>query len=147
MEIFIMSKKLFISLLAMVALTFATVEVQAASAWDKYNNAKQKLQQVDAKVIQTQNAVTNAKSNTSNTIQQQKETRKATIQKEKTTALKAIQNEINAKNAEIANVKKATMLETERKFRLKKLEAELKSIKNRYSTTEKLYNKRLEALK
>ena len=131
-----MSKKLLISLLALSALTFATVETQAASAWDKYNNAKQKLQQVDAKVQQTTNAAANAKAN-----------RKAAIEKEKATVLAGIKKEINAKNTEIANVKKATMLETERKIRLKKLNAELNSIQNKYNTTEKVYNKRLEALK
>ena len=118
-----MNKKLLTSLLALTILSIGAAQVQAG-AWDAYNKAKSQLQKVDQKVSETTNAAANAKAN-----------KIATVQKEKTNALAAIQKEINAKNAEISKVKNATMLETERKIRLKKLNSELNALKNKYSTT------------
>ena len=130
-----MNKKLLTSLIVLSILSIGAAQVQA-DVLGSYNKAKSKLQQVDKKISDTTNAAANAKAN-----------KIAAVQKEKTNALATIQKQIDAKNAEISKVKNATMLETERKIRLKKLNSELSSLKNKYSTTEKLYNKRLEALK
>lgn len=130
-----MNKKLLTSLIVLSIISIGAAQVQA-DVLGSYNKAKSKLQQVDKKISDTTDAATNAKAN-----------KISAVQKEKSDALAAIQKQIDAKNAEISKIKNTTMLESERKIRLKKLNTELETLKNKYSTTEKLYNKRLDALK
>ncbi len=129
-------KNLFLSFLA-VALFMSAGIANAASVYDKYDNAMNKLQQVDSKVNESRNAQTNAKAEKTKNLQAQKNQ-----------ALKPIKEQIKAKEKEIDDVTKSTiLLQADKNIRLKKLNAELKILKNKETTTAAYYDKQINALK
>lgn len=107
-----------------------------AGFWSEYDKVKAKVQNADAKVTASRNAAANAKSDTIKELKSQK-----------AEALKTAKAKIKAKEAEIKSVEKATMLETERKIRLKALNADLAILKKQYDSTASYYDKKINALK
>ena len=145
-------------LLAVLVLSLSTTSA-FAGIFDEYDKAKQKLQNVDAKVTQTRKDISNAQSATQNNvenqknvvnkaIQAQKKETKNKIQTQKKEALKVVQANIDAKKAEIKAVESNTaMFKKQKELKLKVLNAELKSLQNKYDSTAKYYDKQLNAIK
>ncbi len=139
-----MNKKLFTVLLLLV---FAA-PMANASFMSGYQKFKSSITRGTNKAVTTTNQALSKADATVNSAVNAKATERKNIEAQKKAALTAIKNDIKAKKSQISEVKKSTvMLESEKELRIKAINKEIELLNKKYDTTEKVYNKRLEALK